>query len=138
MAASCWHCSMRLEAVASRLRRHPSETSFARHVALVASLMHVNGFGDRRMSMGTSFKMNIRSGIPASQAALLADGVQRATPALLPRFEAAAPTGRTGHAFQGTADATTTVPPYLLKNYWWAYVHPRAVRFWERQWLINL
>jgi ubiquinone/menaquinone biosynthesis C-methylase UbiE len=30
------------------------------------------------------------------------------------------------------------VPHYLDKYYWWAYVHPRAVRFWERQWLINL
>lgn len=31
-----------------------------------------------------------------------------------------------------------SVPSYLQDNYWWAYVHPRAVRFWERQWLINL
>ncbi|MBV8032779.1 MAG: rhodoquinone biosynthesis methyltransferase RquA, partial [Betaproteobacteria bacterium] len=23
-------------------------------------------------------------------------------------------------------------------TYWWAYVHPRAVRFFERQWLVNL
>lgn len=30
------------------------------------------------------------------------------------------------------------VPPYLEKYYWWAYVRPNAVRFWERQWLINL
>lgn len=30
------------------------------------------------------------------------------------------------------------VPNYLNKYYWWAYVHPNAVRFWERQWLINL
>jgi ubiquinone/menaquinone biosynthesis C-methylase UbiE len=30
------------------------------------------------------------------------------------------------------------VPRYLNKYYWWAYVHPLAVRFWERQWLINL
>lgn len=30
------------------------------------------------------------------------------------------------------------VPHYLDKHYWWAYVHPNAVRFWERQWLINL
>ena len=31
-----------------------------------------------------------------------------------------------------------SVPQYLSKYYWWAYVHPKAVRFWERQWLINL
>ena len=30
------------------------------------------------------------------------------------------------------------VPGYLAKTYWWAYVHPRAVRVFERQWLVNL
>lgn len=30
------------------------------------------------------------------------------------------------------------VPAYLAKTYWWAYVHPRAVRVFERQWLVNL
>jgi len=30
------------------------------------------------------------------------------------------------------------IPSYLLETYWWAYVHPRAVRFFERQWLVNL
>ena len=30
------------------------------------------------------------------------------------------------------------VPSYLTQHYWWAYVHPRAVRFFERQWLVNL
>lgn len=30
------------------------------------------------------------------------------------------------------------VPPYLVQTYWWAYVHPRAVRLFERQWLVNL
>jgi len=30
------------------------------------------------------------------------------------------------------------VPAYLLRTYWWAYVHPRAVRVFERQWLVNL
>lgn len=29
------------------------------------------------------------------------------------------------------------IPTYLLKVYWWAYVHPRAVRLFERPWLIN-
>jgi ubiquinone/menaquinone biosynthesis C-methylase UbiE len=28
-------------------------------------------------------------------------------------------------------------PRYLLDTYWWAYVHPAAVRFFERQWLVN-
>lgn len=30
------------------------------------------------------------------------------------------------------------VPHYLATHYWWAYVHPRAVKFFERQWLVNL
>ncbi len=34
--------------------------------------------------------------------------------------------------------ATVPVPDYLEKTYWWAYVHPNAVRVFERQWLVNL
>lgn len=30
------------------------------------------------------------------------------------------------------------VPRYLQQTYWWAYVHPRAVSLFERQWLVNL
>ncbi len=30
------------------------------------------------------------------------------------------------------------VPGYLHETYWWAYVHPNAVRLFERQWLVNL
>ena len=30
------------------------------------------------------------------------------------------------------------VPGYLERVYWWAYVRPAAVRFFERQWLVNL
>jgi len=30
------------------------------------------------------------------------------------------------------------IPLYLQKNYWWAYIHPKAVKLFERQWLINL
>jgi ubiquinone/menaquinone biosynthesis C-methylase UbiE len=30
------------------------------------------------------------------------------------------------------------VPRYLLRHYWWAYVHPNAVKVFERQWLVNL
>jgi ubiquinone/menaquinone biosynthesis C-methylase UbiE len=32
----------------------------------------------------------------------------------------------------------TQVPDYLMRHYWWAYVHPRSVQFWDRDWLINL
>lgn len=41
-----------------------------------------------------------------------------------PAFDAAAP--------------SSSPPRYLTRYYWWAYVHPRAVRFFERQWLVNL
>ena len=30
-----------------------------------------------------------------------------------------------------------SVPAYLDTYYWWAYVHPQAVRVFERQWLAN-
>jgi ubiquinone/menaquinone biosynthesis C-methylase UbiE len=30
------------------------------------------------------------------------------------------------------------VPSYLEQVYWWAYVHPHAVKFFERDWLVNL
>jgi ubiquinone/menaquinone biosynthesis C-methylase UbiE len=36
------------------------------------------------------------------------------------------------------AKATLPVPPYLQEFYWWAYVHPWAVRTFERDWLVNL
>lgn len=29
------------------------------------------------------------------------------------------------------------VPAYLEQTYWWAYLHPTGVRFFERQWLVN-
>jgi ubiquinone/menaquinone biosynthesis C-methylase UbiE len=38
----------------------------------------------------------------------------------------------------GLAVPTVAVPAYLAQTYWWAYVHPRAVRVFERQWLVNL
>jgi ubiquinone/menaquinone biosynthesis C-methylase UbiE len=36
------------------------------------------------------------------------------------------------------AKATLPVPAYLEEFYWWAYVHPWAVRTFERDWLVNL
>jgi ubiquinone/menaquinone biosynthesis C-methylase UbiE len=30
------------------------------------------------------------------------------------------------------------IPKYLEQVYWWAYVHPKAVRVFEREWLVNL
>jgi ubiquinone/menaquinone biosynthesis C-methylase UbiE len=34
--------------------------------------------------------------------------------------------------------APVTIPHYLENTYWWAYLHPRAVHIFERQWLVNL
>lgn len=36
-----------------------------------------------------------------------------------------------------SATPATAVPRYLHEIYWWAYVHPRAIAFFERQWLVN-
>ncbi len=38
----------------------------------------------------------------------------------------------------GARKALPAVPQYLQANYWWAYIHPRAVYVFERQWLVNL
>ena len=35
-------------------------------------------------------------------------------------------------------NSTLAVPAYLQETYWWAYVHPKAVSLFERQWLVNL
>lgn len=36
------------------------------------------------------------------------------------------------------APAPVPLPEYLQQTYWWAYLHPTAVRLFERQWLVNL
>jgi len=43
------------------------------------------------------------------------------------------------HAQEGIElNRPLAIPAYLEKTYWWAYVHPNAVSFFERQWLVNL
>jgi ubiquinone/menaquinone biosynthesis C-methylase UbiE len=42
------------------------------------------------------------------------------------------------HGFVGSAGASLPVPTYLQEIYWWAYVHPWAVRVFEREWLVNM
>jgi ubiquinone/menaquinone biosynthesis C-methylase UbiE len=37
----------------------------------------------------------------------------------------------------GSGPRSISAPGYLRRHYWWAYIHPRAVRFFERQWLVN-
>jgi ubiquinone/menaquinone biosynthesis C-methylase UbiE len=36
-----------------------------------------------------------------------------------------------------TAPHAPAIPGYLEQAYWWAYVHPRAVHTFEREWLVN-
>jgi ubiquinone/menaquinone biosynthesis C-methylase UbiE len=38
---------------------------------------------------------------------------------------------------QNAPEAARAIPSYLTRHYWWAYVHPKAVWFFERQWLID-
>lgn len=35
------------------------------------------------------------------------------------------------------SSASPPIPRYLEQVYWWAYVHPNAVRIFERPWLVN-
>ena len=30
------------------------------------------------------------------------------------------------------------IPDYLEETYWWAYLHPKALKFFEREWMVNL
>jgi len=39
---------------------------------------------------------------------------------------------------EGKSIFQITVPQYLEDTYWWAYIHPRALNFFERQWVVNL
>jgi ubiquinone/menaquinone biosynthesis C-methylase UbiE len=34
--------------------------------------------------------------------------------------------------------AEVAIPRYLAETYWWAYLHPRALYLFERQWVVNL
>jgi len=68
-------------------------------------------------------------------------GDTRRRPALLhPSLAAEHESQLDSGAGDGEAEPPRThpVPGYLQQTYWWAYIHPRAVRFFERQWLVNL
>jgi ubiquinone/menaquinone biosynthesis C-methylase UbiE len=41
-------------------------------------------------------------------------------------------------AFELTPPRSLAIPRYLEQVYWWAYVHPKAVHVFEREWLVNL
>ena len=47
--------------------------------------------------------------------------------------------GTAGEAFElHPPSPPSLVPEYLHAHYWWAYIHPNAVKLFERQWLVNL
>lgn len=52
-----------------------------------------------------------------------------------------APAARRPAAGRAEANAPVAlpipIPDYLQETYWWAYVHPKAVRVFERRWLVN-
>ena len=39
---------------------------------------------------------------------------------------------------ESRAPLSLPIPRYLETVYWWAYVHPRGVHLFEREWLVNL
>ena len=51
------------------------------------------------------------------------------------------PRGRSGRRSRRDrprrSDGRPATPDYLETVYWWAYVHPTAIRVFERQWLVN-
>jgi ubiquinone/menaquinone biosynthesis C-methylase UbiE len=56
-----------------------------------------------------------------------------------PRLEspAEAVLGSAGPGPAPLAGACAAIPRYLEQVYWWAYVHPKAVQVFEREWLVN-
>jgi len=48
-----------------------------------------------------------------------------------------APLGCSGKSEADTG-RDNAIPHYLTAHYTWAYIHPMAVKFFERQWLVNL
>lgn len=42
------------------------------------------------------------------------------------------------HESQAAAKVPPEIPAYLQDTYWWAYLHPKALHFFEREWVVNL
>ncbi len=38
----------------------------------------------------------------------------------------------------GLLQRPPTIPDYLQDTYWWAYLHPKSLWFFEREWVVNL
>jgi ubiquinone/menaquinone biosynthesis C-methylase UbiE len=48
------------------------------------------------------------------------------------------PPGRNMYRNKLKSKTAAAIPFYLSETYWWAYIHPQAVNFFERQWIVNL
>ncbi|MGD8358212.1 MAG: rhodoquinone biosynthesis methyltransferase RquA [Lysobacterales bacterium] len=44
----------------------------------------------------------------------------------------------TGSYSSAEARLAPQIPEYLQDTYWWAYLHPKALHFFEREWVVNL
>jgi ubiquinone/menaquinone biosynthesis C-methylase UbiE len=47
------------------------------------------------------------------------------------------PSLKSAPTIERTDLSTVQIPEYLDRVYWWAYIHPNAVKFFERQWLAD-
>jgi ubiquinone/menaquinone biosynthesis C-methylase UbiE len=64
------------------------------------------------------------------------DGANASPLDAVPRPRHSLPGARASAVYRETA--ALEIPSYLRAHYWWAYIHPRAVTLFERQWLVNL
>lgn len=105
------------------------------------SSSHSNAFGTAVKSTGPSrgtspvrVPLSQTGGKGATTTASSSSGFHLSSqPALAPASAASAETSSS----TATAATATGTPDYLAVNYWWAYVHPNAVAFWERPILVN-
>ncbi len=56
----------------------------------------------------------------------------------LPLLANLAHSGETLRNHRAVDSAAPAIPEYLRLNYWWAYIHPAAVKLFERGWLVDL
>ena len=58
------------------------------------------------------------------------------TPEAIETVDVAAATAPRPHP-QPHLNSALGIPPYLQKHYWWAYLHPKGVKLFDRLWLVN-
>ena len=60
------------------------------------------------------------------------------TNTLAQRYEFEADDQPACEAIPVTTTSSPDIPDYLQDTYWWAYLHPKSVLIFERQWVVNL